>query len=105
MFSIKRGDSKIPLKAQLSRSESGPVDLTDCAVRFIMADAAYRVVIDAPAEILDAASGIVWYVFSVEETSVAGAYKAEFEVTFPDGRKETFPDNGFIPLTINIDLG
>lgn len=100
---LKQNDTKVNIKATLS-SESGTVDLTDCTVRFLMSKR--RVVkIDREAQIQDAVNGIVWFVFEQPDTSESGTFQAEFEVTFPDARIETFPNAGYILVNIQSDLG
>jgi hypothetical protein len=48
---LKRGDTKVNIKATLS-NESGPVNLTDCQVRFLMSNRK-TIVIDREAIIND----------------------------------------------------
>jgi hypothetical protein len=100
---LKRGDTKVNIKATLS-NESGPVDLTDCQVRFLMSNGK-TIVIDREAIVNDALNGVVWFVFEQEDTTAAGTFQAEFKVTFPDERKETFPHSGYILVKIQNDLG
>jgi hypothetical protein len=100
---LKRGDTKVNIKATLS-NESGPVNLTDCQVRFLMSNRK-TIVIDREAIVNDAINGLVWFVFEQEDTVAAGTFQAEFEVTFPDERKETFPNSGYILINIQSDLG
>lgn len=104
-FQIKRNDTKVNLKATLS-NESGPVDLTGCMVRFFMVE--YRKgesKIARDAQIVDATKGIVWFVFEDGDTTDTGLFKGEFEVTFSDGRRETFPNHGYVLIEIQSDLG
>jgi hypothetical protein len=104
-FKLKQNDTKIALKAVLE-NESGAVDLTGATVRFLMSD--YQrstVIIDNAAEIKDALTGEVWYVFNSTETANAGVFKSEFEATFSDGRVETFPTDGYTLIEIIRDLG
>lgn len=102
-ITLKRNDTKVNLKATLS-NESGPVDLTDCQVRFVMSTRKV-IKVDKQALIQDGANGLVWVVFESEDTNEAGTFQAEFEVTFPDERKETFPNAGYILINIQSDLG
>jgi hypothetical protein len=39
------------------------------------------------------------------DTDTAGTYWAEFEVTFGDGRVETYPNRGYLTVNIEPDLG
>lgn len=104
-FKIKQHDTKTALKAVLE-NESGTVDLTGATVRFLMSDYSQaETLIDSTADIQSAANGEVWYAFSYGETEQSGIFKAEFEATFPDGRVETFPTEGYILIEILRDLG
>jgi hypothetical protein len=85
---LKRGDTKVNIKATLS-NESGPVNLTDCQVRFLMSNRK-TIVIDREAIVNDAINGVVWFVFEQEDTVAAGTFQAEFEVTFPMKGKKPF---------------
>ena len=100
---IKRNDTKDNIKATLS-NESGPVDLTGATVRFLMSKRGI-VKVDRQVQIQDAVNGIVWMVFDQGDTNETGSFQAEFEVTFPDARIETFPNDGFILINIINDLG
>jgi hypothetical protein len=100
---LKKNDTKVNIKATLS-NESGPVNLTGCTVRFLMSKRKF-IKTDREAIIKDAINGSVWFVFEQEDTSEVGTFQAEFEVTFPDNRIETFPNNGYILIDIQSDLG
>lgn len=103
MITIKRNDTKDNLKATLS-NDKGPVDLTGSTVNFIMAKHGV-VKTKRQADIQDAINGIVWFVFDDVDTDKTGEYQAEFEVTFSDGRIETFPSDDYITINIIDDLG
>jgi hypothetical protein len=100
---IKQNDTRDALKATLS-NENGAVDLTGCSVRFIMAKRK-RIKVDRPPVIEDAINGIVWFVFEQGDTDEANTFQAEFEVTFPDNRIETYPNNDYLTIEIKSDLG
>lgn len=104
-ITIKRGDSRNCIKAVLKDSAGTPVDLTDCSVGFHMAPLSRPAVISRAAHVEDAAAGEVWFVWAPGETDTAGVYRAEFEVVYKDGRRETFPNNGYISIQILEDLG
>lgn len=97
-FYIKRGDTKPSLYATLT--EHGlVVDLTGATVRFHMGD-----VVDAPAVIVEAAAGTVRYDWADDDTLPGGSHRAEFEVTFSDGKIETFPNDTSIGVIIRGDV-
>jgi hypothetical protein len=62
------------------------------------------VLINRSAEIIDATNGKVRFSFVKGETSTSGTMRAEFEVTYPNGIVETFPNKGYITVSIERDL-
>ena len=98
-FYIKRGNTKPSLYATLTQQGGVVVDLTGATVKFHLGD-----VVDADAVIVDASVGSVRYDWGVADTAVAGSYRAEFEVTFPDGSTETFPNDTSIGVIIRGDV-
>jgi len=101
MIRIKRGDTFYGLRATLKRN-GVPVDLTDCTVNFFMTNG--KITVTPLVNILDAPNGLVQVVFDSGDTDTAGIYRAEFEVTHVDGRKETFPSDRYLMLQIVPDL-
>lgn len=104
-ITIKRGDTRNCIKAILKNASGAPVDLTGCSVSFHMAQLNRPAVISRAAHIQDAVTGEVWFVWASGETNIAGVYRAEFEVVYQDGRRETFPNDGYISIQILNDLG
>jgi hypothetical protein len=102
---IKRGDTHNCIKAVLKGANGSVVDLTGCEVKFHMAPLNRPAVISRAAHIENAATGEIWLVWAPGETDTAGVYRAEFEVVYQDGRRETFPSNGYISIQILDDLG
>jgi len=98
-FFIKRNDTSPAVEYVLS-TDDGPVNLTGATVRFYMGS-----VVDASADVLNATGGIVSYPWATGDTASYGFFNAEFEVTYSDGTKETFPNNGYISVHISPDLG
>lgn len=107
-FFIKRRDQLPEITATLVDSSDPPqtINLGGCSVRFIMTNKTTdEVAVDAPATIVDAVNGKVKYSWQPPDTDTDGNFKAEFEVTFGDGRAETFPNNKNIIIKITPDLG
>ena len=102
---IKRGDTRTAVKATLKDAQGQAVNLTDCTVRFLMSKkGATTLIVDKGAIIHDAINGVVWYVFDAVDVAESGTMRAEFEVTYPDKRTETFPNSGYITVHIEPDL-
>lgn len=102
---LKRGDTRTAIKATLRDTSGNVVNLSECSVRFTMADLRGQVKIDREVLIHDAPNGVVWAVLEAAEVDVAGVYRGEFEVTWQDGRVETYPNDGYISILIQQDLG
>lgn len=105
-ITLKRGDTTPALDAQLFGSDGNPVDLTDAVrVRFIVVDAKGTKIIDSDAQVSSAPEGRVRYLWQQGDTDNVGNYRAEFEVTFADGRVGTYPNDRYLNIRILPDLG
>lgn len=104
-FTIKQENTSPLLGAQLQDANFDPIDLTGATVVFNMADMDSDVVVNGGAcTIPDEENGRVQYQWSAADTDVAGAFRGEFKVTYSSGEIETFPNNGYIRVTIVSDL-
>lgn len=105
-FTIKTGDTRPSIEAQLLDEQNQPRDLTSINyVRFHMERVDDgETIIDTDATVLDADDGTVVYEWSAGDTDVAGRYDAEFEVEYAGGDVETFPNNGYIDIYIEEEL-
>ena len=101
---LKRGDTRHAIRAILKDSSGSPVNLSGCSVSFHMAPLGRFATVSRAVDIHDASAGEVWAVWSPGETDVTGVYRAEFQVVYGDGRKETFPNDGYISIQILSDL-
>lgn len=99
IFHIKRNDTSPSIEAVLSDS-NGPVNLTGATVNFYMAN-----LVSGAATITDAAAGEVRYDWQAGDTTKLGYHLAEWEVVYADGKKETFPNDGYSTIKITADLG
>ncbi len=97
MFTIKQNNTLYSLEVNLSGTES----LVGSQVFFSMMDASGKVVINrANAQVVDLAERLVSYDWTPEDTSIPGQYRGEFEVTFSNGDKLTYPNKDYIPIQI-----
>jgi len=101
-FETKQFDTRNALKATLKQNDT-PVDLTDCDVFFKMYQNSEEI-INREIIIDDAVNGVVWVVFNEDELE-PGLHKGEFVVEWPDGKKETFPNDGYLEIIIRENLG
>jgi len=105
-FYWKRHDTAPQIQVQLLDSKGNPVDVTGASVNFIMitTGGTGSPKVNAGATVIDAPNGIVGYTPIGANTDTAGAYQAEWQVTFLSGNKETFPNPGYDTVTITADL-
>jgi len=102
-FYLKKGDTPY-IQSALTRG-GDPENLTNATARFLMsADPDSSPLIAGNALILSALAGTVQYEFQAGETDTPGEYNAEWEVTFIDGRKVTYPDDSYNIIVITDDL-
>ena len=104
-FNIKQNDTSPSIRATLKDGSNSAVDLTGASVNFHMVSLEGVTVVDSAAVIVDpSTSGIVQYNWVAGDTQTAGAYNAEFEVTFSNGKVETFPNDSYISVSIRAEL-
>lgn len=104
-MNIKQNDTSPSIQTQFLDGDGLPVDITgNLGVSFHMRDAAGTVKIDTAATVVTAASGIVRYDWLAADTDTAGTFQAEFEVTYSDGKIETFPNASYIEVVITDDI-
>ena len=104
---IKQNDTAPDIELDLKDAFGAPVNVTGAAVAFSMrVKPAGTVKVDAAAgSIVDAGLGRVKYNFVAANTDTADEYEAEFQLTFPDGDIQTFPNDGHIPVIVTDDIG
>ena len=100
-FNIKRGDTSPALRMALAPET---LNLTGASVQFQMRPKRGVTSIDEAADIITATPPVVEYAWGAGDTATAGEYEAEFRVTYADASVETFPNVGFIEVTINEDV-
>ena len=103
---MKAGDTAPAVRAVLLDADGAPVNLTGATVRFIIATKTTprTAAVDAEATV-DTEPGTVIYEWVAGDTAEPGDYDAEFEVTYADGRYQTFPTDGYVAAKIVDDLG
>ena len=98
MIYLKQYDTGYGLENTLT-NENGAVDLTDATVLFYMGEH------EIHTQITDASNGQVMVVFDRAHTEKPGKKRAEFKVTYQDGRVETFPSREYIDILIQKSVG
>ncbi len=104
-FYIKQGDLLPVMEAYLSRN-GRRVDLTAATgVKFIMRlKGATATKVNAAASIVSS-TGYVQYAWAGTDTDTAGEYQAEWQVTWPGPKAETYPNDGYLTVIVTDDVG
>lgn len=103
-FYIHRNDTAPALQATLRDYAGTVINLTGATVTFTMVGSdGTKKVNRQSATVVDAAGGIVKYVWQVGDTNEAGSFKGQWEVTYSDLTKQTFPQS-HTTITISGDL-
>ena len=100
MFQTKQGDTRTALKATLT-----PVETLEnvSAIRFVMSTTLFKEIINRPVDAMNLPDVIV--IFTPQEVAKAGLFLGEFVVEYDDDKIETFPNQGYINITIQKKLG
>lgn len=105
-INIKQDDTQPAMKARLKDAAGNPVNLTGATVQVAIQHYSKPTIkFFRDAYIANAATGVVWLVWQAEETQVTGLYRIEFRVTYPDGNRETFPNDGYLMVNILERIG
>lgn len=113
MFLIKQNDRYPSLQATIADDSGNPLDLSGATVSFVFAKAPACDAPDGtsptlkfkkPAVVVTPASGVVRYDWADGDLSESGIFWGEFEVSVA-GKTWSAPTTGYIPITVNPDLG
>mgnify|MGYP006407512815 FL=1 len=105
-FYIKQNDTASFLTRDLKDAFGAPVNVTAAAVVFSMrVKPAGTVKVDEQGcTIVTAGIGRVRYEWTAANTNTADEYEGEFQVTYANGKIQTFPNDGYIPIVITDDI-
>jgi len=100
-----RNDLNPSIEATLTRKDGSIVDLTGCTVKFHMKKGE-TLLVNKPATILTPPTdGKVRFDWTSGDTDIVGLCKAEFEITFTDGKPFTFPAKDEFYIIFREELG
>lgn len=107
-FVIKRGDLEPAITATIRDATGTVVNLTGATaptlvLKPIAGGSALRYTTGT--SVLSAAGGRITHAWVSGETATAGSYFAEWEVTWPSTRVQTFPTEGTFSVVIEQDQG
>lgn len=105
-FYWKQHDTSPSIRCALTDgSGSTPSGTLAGSVKFIMkATSASLPKVNASASIVDGTTWTVQYDPIAADTDTVGDFNAEWEVTFASGKKQTFPNPGYLSVQISADL-
>ncbi len=101
-FTIKEGDTSPAIQYQLTLG-TGQTLVGATATFKVASINGGALKIDSPAAV-DSAQNILSYQWIAGDTDSAAVYRAEFEVTYSDGKIETFPNSEYIQINVIPDL-
>jgi hypothetical protein len=106
-FYIKQNDTASFITRDLKDAFGAPVNVTGATVVFSMrVKPAGTVKVDAQGcTIVTAGTGRVRYEWTAANTNTADEYEGEFQVTYANGKIQTFPNDGHIPIVVTDDIG
>jgi len=108
-FYIKQNDTASFLTRDLKDAFGAPVNVTGASVVFSMRvkPAGTMKITRETGVIVNAGIGRVRYEWASDgsDTDTADEYEGEFQVTYANGKIQTFPNDGHIPIVITDDVG
>ncbi len=107
IYYIKRNDTERVIQTTLTFNE-GAVDLTGATVKFIMRKKSLgpnaEPKVESAATVESAVDGVVRYQWVPGDTDTTGVYNAEWEVTWPGSKTDTYPNNDYNIVNVVADL-
>jgi len=111
VFEIKRGDLAPIFRAQcIDGSTGNAVDLTSAtSIKLLIKDDTNTLIVNSLMTKEDqtqaATKGFVRYAWTTGDTDQSGVFRGEVEVTWSDGKPQTFPRDSYVRVIIYDDLG
>lgn len=102
-FTIKQNDTSPTISVVLNGANGSPIDLSGATVVFKMGKSSGTLKVNETITVASPSSGRVTYDWSEGDTDTSGTYFAEFEVTYYNGKKETFPNTRPFTVAIKAD--
>ena len=108
-FYIKQNDTASFLTRDLKDAFGAPVNVTGASVVFSMRvkPAGTMKITRQDGVVVNAGIGRVRYEWASDgsDTNTADEYEGEFQVSYANGKIQTFPNDGHIPIVITDDVG
>lgn len=103
-LTLKQHDRLPSVAVTLTDLADAPADLTSSTVKFVMGVAGGTPKVTAAATIVAPTLGTVRYDWIAGDTDTPGTYSAEWQVTYANGKAQTFPSDGYNTIAIIADL-
>jgi len=104
-YELKAGDTSPPLQTQFTvNGEAQDLSNAESVTFRMMPLGSNEVSVEGDAQIVTASEGVAAYHWQDGDTNVPGLYFAEWVVTYPGGKEQTFPNDEFDLLYIKDDL-
>lgn len=103
---LKRGDLEPAPRATLRNADNSPINLTGAsAVTSVIRPTAGGTAVRRACNVIDAANGVVSFVWQTADTATAGSFSQEWEITWPSARPQTVPNTLYNLIVVEQDLG
>ncbi|ELY47319.1 hypothetical protein [Natronorubrum sulfidifaciens] len=103
-FIIRQGDTAPAIRATLRDRSGVAIPLEDAFIEFRMRDRDGNLLIRDSAGTDPDEVGVVIYEWQPGDTDRAGVFRSEWQVTYPDGGIETFPNMGYLTVYVIDDV-
>ena len=104
-FYIKQHDTSPAIGGICLDGAGAVVNVTGASVVFSMRRRAGEVLVNrAVGAVVLGVAGTVKYEWIAANTAITGLFEGEFELTYPSGAIETFPNNGYISIRVGDDI-
>ena len=108
-FYIKQNDTASFLTRDLKDAFGAPVNVTGAGIKFSMRvkPAGTMKITREDGVIVNAGIGRIRYEWASDgsDTDTGDEYEGEFQVTYANGKVQTFPNDGHIPIVITDEIG
>jgi len=105
-FYIKQNDTASVLQRDLKDAFGAPVNITGATIKFSMRvkPAGTVKVSAASGSVVNGGLGRAQYAWAAADVNTADIYEGEFEVTFSNGKVQTFPNDGYFEVIVTDDI-
>lgn len=104
-ITLKQHDLEPAPRATLKNANATSINLTGATgVTSVIRPIGGGTTVRRTASIVDAAQGIVSFIWQTTDTAVVGSFYQEWEITWPTARPQTVPNSSYNLIVIEDDL-